>query len=282
MYQNRAHGCRVAPRRTRPPEQKVHGLEGMQSPYSSSSEEYPPSPKAAGPLALGAFGGDVAAVSKLLAGAAETEIAGTGASTGAAVGDAAEDPFRAVSDFETTAAEVATLAVAMSGFSAVDEALRSLTPFSGPLSLAFLRFLPPVCHCSSSPSGLPLFPSRSAAFSASSCCRLNSSSCSDVSLRTAASFALVDSSTESRNSTSSSSRDLNWFLSRIDCGTPVSAPPPLHRSKRISAAPPTSSKASCFAAFTRNLTCQPPAAHLTEHAPLRPIHDIPLLACSVS
>ena len=57
--------------------------------------------------------------------------------------------------------------------------------------------------------------------------------CALVSVLTASSLARVDSKTESRNATSSSSRERNWFLSRMD-----------------------SSNASCFAAVGPNLGCQ--------------------------
>lgn len=57
--------------------------------------------------------------------------------------------------------------------------------------------------------------SSNRAFSASSRCRRNNSSCSDVSFLTAASWARVDSMMESRKSTSSSSRERNWFFNLI-------------------------------------------------------------------
>jgi len=94
---------------------------------------------------------------------------------------------------------------------------RSFTLLGASLFLPFLRFLSLMTHCSSSPGGSPILCSASVAFSASSCCLRNRSSCSIVSFRIAASLARVDSSTESRNSTSSSSRERNWFLRRFAC-----------------------------------------------------------------
>ena len=112
--------------------------------------------------------------------------------------------------------------------------LLTLTPPTSP-SLPFFRFLGPAAHDSftssfapSTPASPPLPPPAAAAAAASlsPCCRRrNSSSWSRVSLRTSASFARVDSITESKNSTSSSSRLRNWLRSRF-----------------------CSSKASCFAA----------------------------------
>lgn len=124
-----------------------------------------------------------------------------------------------------------------------DDDFRSLTPFRPSFSLTRFLFFAFTDH-RDSVVGLPGFPSSnscsspacsSKALSASSCWRLKRSSCSVVSFLTAASFARVDSSTESRNSISSSSRLRNWFLSLMD-----------------------SSKASCLAARANpyHLTCQ--------------------------
>lgn len=101
------------------------------------------------------------------------------------------------------------------GFSEVEEVFRNFSPSNGSLSFPFLRFLEPLAiHCSSSIiAALEPDWSSSAAFSASSRCFRKMSSFSVVSLRMAASAARVDSRTESRNSTSSSSRARNWFLS---------------------------------------------------------------------
>lgn len=100
------------------------------------------------------------------------------------------------------------------------------------------------------------FASSNCAFSAASRCSRKSSSCSAVSFRTAASFARVDSSTESRKSTSSSSRLLNWFLSRA-----------------------ASSNASCLAATCRtNLACQ----MLSVCGWIENLPDLPLFCCSTS
>lgn len=133
-----------------------------------------------------------------------------------------------------------------SGVSKGNECLRCFVNFGISFSLSRFLFRALTAHDDSSPVGDPEAPtsvtslflalSAMSARSASSCCRRKSSSCSLVSFFTASSRALVDSSTESRNSTSSSSRLRNWFFNRID-----------------------SSKASCLAAIvsTKHLTCQP-------------------------
>jgi len=99
------------------------------------------------------------------------------------------------------------------GTSLVEDAFRSLGPFELFSSFKRFRFLAFTAHCVSASSsiGLPAVlaispDSLSRPLSASCCCSRNSSSCSDVSSFTACSFARVDSNTESRNSTSSSSR----------------------------------------------------------------------------
>jgi hypothetical protein len=98
------------------------------------------------------------------------------------------------------------------------EDLRNFTPLSPSLSFVLLRFLPPAIQGSSSAVGEPSsftppsLPLR-AFLSASSCCLRKSASPSAVSRFTLASSARVLSSTESKNSTSSSSKARNWFLS---------------------------------------------------------------------
>jgi hypothetical protein len=66
-------------------------------------------------------------------------------------------------------------------------------------------------------SGVEVIP-EVAAFSASCCCFRNDSSSSVVSFLTAASLAFSREIIESRKSTSSSSRERNWFLS-FDCSS---------------------------------------------------------------
>ena len=122
---------------------------------------------------------------------------------------------------------VTAVTAAAAGFSAMEDVRRSFTPLRPSFSRPFFRFLPLSAHCSSSPGGTPLPPpapvavpasssSRKAALSASSCCFRNASNCSVVSFFSAASLARVDSRTESRNSTSSSSSERNWFFSLMD------------------------------------------------------------------
>ena len=121
------------------------------------------------------------------------------------------------------------------GLSFPVEDFRSLKPGTTVVSLLRFLFRALTAHEDSVDEplvGLPVSAeapagdvSFNSALSASSCCRRNKSSCSVVSFLTASSLALVDSSTESRNSTSSSSRVRNWFFRRTD-----------------------SSNASCFAA----------------------------------
>lgn len=132
------------------------------------------------------------------------------------------------------------------GFSEVDDDFRNLTPGRTSLSLTRFRLRALMAHCDSAAEdsgpvagsdgfSVPVAVKFREALSASSCCRRNRFNCSAVSFLTASSLARVDSRTESRNSTSSSSRLRNWFLRRID-----------------------SSKASCFAARSseENLICQ--------------------------
>lgn len=109
------------------------------------------------------------------------------------------------------------------GFSLVEDDFRSLTPGRMSVSLARFLFRALIAHCDSATGdleGLPASPasqearvpvavSLTSSLSASSCCRRKSRSCSVVSFLTASSLARVDSRTESRKSTSSSSRVRN-------------------------------------------------------------------------
>lgn len=112
--------------------------------------------------------------------------------------------------------------------SAADDVLLSFRPFSRPFSVPFFLFLPLATHCGSSVGGFAAFCPSSAARSASSCCFRKISSCSSVSLFTAASCLRVASRTESRYSASSSLRARNWFFRRV-----------------------ASSKAACLASYRR-------------------------------
>jgi len=101
-----------------------------------------------------------------------------------------------------------------SDLSSFEESLLSFAPIigSGPFSRLRFFLVVQVSCCVGDPaeSKLGASPASSRrALSAASRCFLNASSCSAVSFLTAASFARVDSRTESRNSTSSSSSDRN-------------------------------------------------------------------------
>lgn len=96
-------------------------------------------------------------------------------------------------------------------FAACNVVFRNLRP--GLSSSFFFRFFVVQLSVSSWEAGATL--SRSALVAAA-CCLRYASSCSAVSFLTASSFARSDSRTESKKSTSSSSRLLNWFFRRMD------------------------------------------------------------------
>jgi hypothetical protein len=219
----------------------------------------------------------------------EAEAAGLSA-TFSALGSALLSAIAGAARFKSAVSSLVFASPVSFALSPV-EVLRIFNPPRTSFSLPFLRFLAPTAQEVSPTvvSGAAAAASSSlAARSASSCALRNSSKCSLVCFFSASSFALARSCTESKNSISSSSRDLNWFVSRFDSSNAsclaavvVNQPTPVsgsalrsrHGPKRVAAltaAPPTKARHDGFL-----LRANDPTEREREH-------QTPLFACSVS